>query len=74
MASWQPNIHTHDASKNTLEMMLAAENLSIIRPLCAEFSFRSHKQVSTKGDTARKKVVLKSFTSTLENRPRADKQ
>ena len=49
---------------------LTTEELSDTGPFCAEFSFRVRKQRNTKDDTARKKIVTKSFTISLKNRPR----
>ena len=56
---------THNASKKTLEMILTAENVSIAGPFCDEFSFRLHKQLSTKDYTTRKMDIM---TNSLENR------
>ena len=61
IATWHASRCRYDTKKKT------AGNLSLMGPFCVEFSFRVHKQLSKKDDTARKKVFIKSFTNSLKN-------
>ena len=74
IASWQANGCTHDTSKKYFRNDLTTEELSITGQFCDEFSFRARKQRNKKDDTARKKIVTKSFTNSLKNGPRTDNQ